>query len=359
MAGNSMGNLFRITTWGESHGKGIGVIIDGCPSKIELKEDDIQKDLDRRKPGQSNLTTQRKEEDKAEILSGTFEGKTTGTPIAIAIFNKDQNPSAYSEISKLYRPSHADFTYEAKYGVRDPFGGGRSSARATAAHVAAGAIAKKVLYEKEGIEIIAFVKKIKDIDSSVNPEKVSLKDVEESIVRCPDKKASEKMTALIEETKKNLDSVGGIIECVVRKVPAGLGEPLFDKLSSDLAKAMMNINAAKGFEIGSGFEATKHFGSEENDEFFMEKGKVKTKTNNSGGIQGGISNGMLIIFRVAFKPTATIAKKQHTVNSALKEVEFSGTGRHDPCVLPRAVPIVEAMAAIVLCDHYLRQKAIE
>ncbi|MFA6065088.1 MAG: chorismate synthase [archaeon] len=358
MSGNTIGTIFRVTNWGESHGKGIGVVIDGCPSLLELNEADIQKELDRRKPGQSALTTQRAEEDKVEILSGVFEGKTTGTPISLAIFNKDQKPSAYTEIQKLFRPSHADFTYEAKYGIRDPFGGGRSSARATAGSVAAGAIAKKILSQSLGVEVLAYVKSVKNITAEIESDKVTLKQVESNIVRCPDEKAAGKMIKLIETTKSKGDSVGGVIECVIRNVPAGLGEPLYDKLSADLAKAMLDINAAKGFEIGAGFSATEQFGSELNDIFKMQKGKVITTTNNSGGVQGGISNGMPIVFRVAFKPTATIVQKQKTLNRELKEVEFQGTGRHDPCVLPRAVPIVEAMSAIVLCDHFLRQRAL-
>jgi chorismate synthase len=357
MAGNVFGQRFRIMNWGESHGRGVGIVIDGCPPLLDLTEEDVQKELDRRKPGQSAITTQRAEEDKAEILSGVFEGKTTGTPISIAIFNKDQKPAAYTEIQKLFRPSHADFTYETKYGIRDPFGGGRSSARATAGHVAAGAIAKKILAKELGVEILAYVKSVKDIDAKVDLDKLTSEQIESSMVRCPDKKTSEKMIELVKTAQSKGDSVGGVIECVIKNVPVGLGEPIYDKLSSDLAKAMFDINAAKGFELGTGFDSTKYFGSELNDLFYMEKGKVKTKTNNSGGIQGGISNGMPIIFRVAFKPTATIAHKQKTVNKKLEEVEFSGTGRHDPCVLPRAVPIVEAMSAIVLCDHYLRHRA--
>jgi len=359
MSGNTIGKIFCVTNWGESHGRGVGVVIDGCPPLVKISAEEIQKELDRRKPGQSALTTSRAEDDKVEILSGIFEGKTTGTPISLAIFNKDQKSEAYNEISKLFRPSHADFTYESKYGIRDPFGGGRSSARATAGHVAAGAIAKKILKNAFGVEIIGYVTKVKDIEAKINSDKVSLSQVESNPIRCPDSATAKKMIALIEKTKTKGDSVGGVIECVVRNVPAGLGEPLFDKLSADLAKAMLAINAVKGFEIGSGFASTELFGSENNDEFLMQKGKVVTKTNNSGGIQGGISNGMPIVFKVAFKPTATIAQSQKTINNALKEVEFAGTGRHDPCVLPRAVPIVEAMAAIVLCDHYLRQKAIK
>jgi chorismate synthase len=357
MGGNTFGQRFRVTNWGESHGKAIGVIIDGCPPLLPLKEEDIQKELNRRKPGQSNLTTQRSEEDKIEILSGIHEGKTTGTPISLIIFNKDYKPEAYNEISKLFRPSHADYAYHSKYGIRDPFGGGRSSARMTAGHVAAGAIAKKILAQAFGAEIIAYVKKVKNIEAETNSDKVSLKEVESSLVRCPDKKASEKMIKAIEKAKASGDSVGGIIECVARNVPAGLGEPIFDKLSADLAKAIMSINAVKGFEIGSGFSSTNQLGSEHNDLFHLHEGKVKTKTNNSGGIQGGISNGMPIIFRAAFKPTPTIQKKQKTINKDLEQIEFEGTGRHDPCILPRAVPIVESMAALVLCDHYLRHRA--
>jgi chorismate synthase len=359
MTGNTFGEIFRITNWGESHGKAIGVIVDGCPPLLEISEKEIQQELDRRKPGQSALTTSRNEEDKVEILSGIFEGKTTGTPISMIIFNKDQKPTAYTELQKIFRPSHADFTYQTKYGIRDPFGGGRSSARMTAGNVAAGAIAKKILYEKFGTEIIAYVKKIKNIEANVNNEKVSLKEIEANTIRCPDSAVAKKMIALIEKAKSEGDSVGGIIECVVRNVPSGLGEPLFDKISADLAKAIMGINAVKGFEIGSGFEGTEKFGSENNDEFALQHGKVITKTNNSGGIQGGITNGMPIIFRTAFKPTATIQKVQKTINIDLKEVNFTGTGRHDPCVLPRAVPIVEAMTAVVLCDHYLRQLAVK
>jgi chorismate synthase len=357
MSGNTFGQRFKVTNWGESHGKAIGVVIDGCPPLLPLKEEDIQKELNRRKPGQSNLTTQRNEEDKIEILSGVHEGKTTGTPISLIIFNKDYKTEAYNEISNLFRPSHADYTYQSKYGIRDPFGGGRSSARMTAGHVAAGAIAKKILAQALGTEIIAYVKKVKNIEAELNANKVSLKEIESNPIRCPDKKAAEKMIKLIENTKKQGDSVGGIIECIARNVPAGLGEPIFDKLNADLAKAIMSINAVKGFEIGSGFLGTDLLGSEHNDLFHLHEGKVKTKTNNSGGIQGGISNGMPIIFRAAFKPTPTIQKKQKTLNKKLEEVEFEGTGRHDPCVLPRAVPIIEAMTAIVLCDHYLRHNA--
>jgi len=354
---DSLGKIFRITNFGESHGKAIGVVIEGCPPLLELSEKDIQIDLNRRAPGQSEITTDRKESDQVEILSGVFNGKTTGAPIALVIFNKDYKKEDYKNIAKAYRPSHSDFTWEKKYGIRDPFGGGRTSARLTAGNVAAASIAKKILKEKFKTEIIAYVKKIKDIEANVNPETISKKAVESNIVRCPDKKAAKEMIELIKKTKEEGDSLGGIIECVAKNVPVGLGEPIFDKLDAELAKATMSINATKGFEIGSGFEGTKMYGSQHNDPFIIKNGKVKTKTNNSGGIQGGISNGMPIIFRVAFKPTSTIEKTQKTVNTAGKQVELKAKGRHDPCVLPRAVPIVEAMAALVLCDHYLCHRA--
>ncbi len=354
---DSFGKLFRITNFGESHGKAIGVVIEGCPPLLELSEKDIQLDLNRRAPGQSEITTERKESDEVQILSGVFNGKTTGAPIALIIFNKDYKKEDYKEISKAFRPSHSDFTWEAKYGIRDPFGGGRTSARMTAGNVAAAAIAKKILKEKFGTEIVAYVKKIKDIEAEINPDNVKKKDVESNIARCPDKKAAKEMISLILKTKEDGDSLGGIVECVARNVPVGLGEPLFDKLEADLAKAMLAINATKGFEIGSGFKGTELYGSQHNDPFIIKDGKIRTKTNNSGGIQGGISNGMPIIFRVAFKPTSTIKKIQQTVNKSKKEIMLEAKGRHDPCVLPRAVPIVEAMAALVLCDHYLRHRA--
>jgi len=357
MPGNSFGELFRITNFGESHGKAIGVVVDGCPPLLELDENYIQKFLDRRAPGQSEVTTQRQEPDKVEIISGLFNGKTTGTPICMIIFNKDFKSSDYREISKAFRPSHADFTYEKKYGIRDPSGGGRSSARLTAGNVAAGAIAFRILNGRFKLEIVAYVKQIKDIEANVDTDKVTQKDVDSNIVRCPDKKAAGEMIKLIENAKNNGDSVGGVIECVIRNVPIGLGEPIFDKLEADLAKAMLSINATKGFEIGSGFEGIKSFGSEHNDAFTTKGNKIVTKTNNSGGVQGGISNGMPIIFRVAFKPTSTIQKEQNTVDIRGRAVKMEAKGRHDPCVLPRAVPIVEAMASLVLCDHYLRQRA--
>ena len=357
--GNTFGQLFRVTTFGESHGGGIGVIIDGCPPKIDISEADIQQELDRRRPGQSKFTTQRKEEDRCEILSGVFEGKTLGTPIAILVRNKDARPEDYAEIARKFRPSHADFTYEAKYGIRNWQGGGRASARETVGRVAAGAIAKKILSILcSEFEIVAYVAQIHEIAAKINRSVVTMKDVEKNAVRCPDGTAAKKMASLIEKVRGDGDSVGGVIECVARGIPPGLGEPVFDKLDADLAKAMLSLPATKGFEIGSGFRATRMRGSEHNDPFEMRAGKIRTATNNSGGVQGGISNGEEIYFRVGFKPTATIAHQQKTVTASREQTKIAARGRHDPCVLPRAVPIVEAMAAIVLCDHALRQKAI-
>ena len=356
--GNTFGQLFRVTTFGESHGGGIGVVIDGCPSQIEISEAEIQRELDRRRPGQSKITTQRKEDDRCEILSGIFEGKTLGTPIAILVRNKDARPEDYAAMAKTFRPSHADFTYEAKYGIRNWQGGGRASARETIGRVAAGAIARKILrrlYPR--IEIVGYVSAIHELAAKVDRAKVKGADVDANIVRCPDKAMAKKMISLIEKTRADGNSLGGIIECVVRNAPAGLGEPVFDKLEADLAKAMLSLPATKGFEIGSGFSATQMRGSEHNDPFEMRGGKVRTSTNYSGGIQGGISNGEEIYFRVAFKPTATIAREQKTVTSSREQTKLAGRGRHDPCVLPRAVPMVEAMAALVLCDHALRQTA--
>jgi chorismate synthase len=357
--GNTFGQLFRVTTWGESHGGGVGAVIDGCPPRIELSEEDIQRDLDRRRPGQSAIVSQRKEEDRCRILSGVFEGLTLGTPISILVMNKDARPEDYAEIASTFRPSHADFTYEAKYGIRNWQGGGRASARETIGRVAAGAVAKKVLQTSHPrFEILAYVTQVHGIVAKFDRDTVTFKDVERNAVRCPDEKAANQMIALIEEIRALGDSLGGIIECVVRHVPAGLGEPVFDKLEADLAKAMLSLPATKGFEIGSGFAATRMKGSEHNDPFEMRDGKIRTMTNNSGGVQGGISNGEDIIFRVAFKPTATIAREQKTVTAAQEETKIAARGRHDPCVLPRAIPIVEAMAALVLCDHALRQRAI-
>ena len=357
--GNTFGHLFRVTTFGESHGGGIGVVIDGCPPRIAISDADIQRELDRRRPGQSKITTQRKEEDQCEILSGIFEGKTLGTPIAIAVRNKDARPEDYSEIAAKFRPSHADYTYEAKYGIRNWQGGGRASARETVGRVAAGAVAKKVLSSfYPDFEIVTYVAQIHDIVAKINRSTVKMKDVEKNIVRCPDVAEAKRMISLIEQVRDEGDSIGGVIECVARGLAAGIGEPVFDKLEADLAKAMLSIPATKGFEIGSGFEATRMRGSQHNDPFEMHGEKIRTATNNSGGVQGGISNGEDIYFRVAFKPPATIAFQQKTVTSSKQDSELAARGRHDPCVLPRAVPIVEAMAALVLCDHALRHHAI-
>lgn len=355
--GNTFGHLFRITTFGESHGGGVGVVIDGCPPRLEISAAEIQLELDRRRPGQSKITTPRKEADQCEILSGLFEGKTTGTPIAILVRNQDQRSQDYDEMATKYRPSHADATYDAKYGIRNYQGGGRSSARETIGRVAAGAIAKKILYQVAGVEIIGYVKRIKDLEGVVDPETVTMEQVESNIVRCPDPDAAERMIELIEQVRKEGDSIGGVVECVARSVPRGLGMPVFDKLEADLAKGVMSLPATKGFEIGSGFAGTLMTGSEHNDEFYTDDaGQVRTVTNRSGGVQGGISNGENILIRVAFKPTATIRKEQRTVTRQGEEVTLAAKGRHDPCVLPRAVPMVEAMVALVLCDHLLRQQ---
>ena len=357
--GNTFGQLFRVTTFGESHGGGIGVVIDGCPPRIEISGAEIQRELDRRRPGQSKLTTQRKEEDRCEILSGVFEGKTLGTPIAILVRNKDARPEDYSGMAHKFRPSHADYTYEAKYGIRNWQGGGRASARETIGRVAAGAIAKKTLCALYGdVQLLAYVTQIHEVTAKIDRSKVNMKDVEKNIVRCPDAAAAKKMISLVERIRNAGDSVGGVIECVARGIPAGLGEPVFDKLEADLAKAMLSIPAAKAFEIGSGFEATLMRGSQHNDAFEIRGGRIRTTTNHSGGVQGGISNGEDIYFRVAFKPPATIALQQKTVTTSKEQTALAARGRHDPCVLPRAVPIVEAMAALVLCDHALRQRAI-
>lgn len=355
--GSNFGHLFRISTFGESHGGGVGVVIDGCPPQIEISVDEIQFELDRRRPGQSKITTPRNEADRCEILSGLFEGKTLGTPIAILVRNKDQRSQDYDEMAVKYRPSHADATYDAKYGIRNWQGGGRSSARETIGRVAAGAIAKKILHDLAGVEIIAYVKRIKDLEGVVDPNTVTLEEVESNIVRCPDSECAEQMVELIENVRNQGDSIGGVVECVARRVPRGLGDPVFDKLEADLAKAMMSLPATKGFEIGSGFAGTVMTGSEHNDEFYTdESGEIRTVTNRSGGVQGGISNGENILIRVAFKPTATIRKEQRTVTNDGEEVTLAAKGRHDPCVLPRAVPMVEAMVALVLCDHLLRQR---
>ena len=357
MTGNTFGNIFKITTFGESHGTAIGCVIDGCPSNIEITEEDIQKELDKRKPGQSNITTQRKEEDKVQILSGVFEGKTTGTPIALLIMNKDHKSNDYSNIKDIFRPSHGDYTYFTKYGIRDYRGGGRASARETACRVAGGAIAKKFLKNK-GIDILAFVEQIGDIKVNINSiEEIDENMIESNIVRCPDENKARQMMELIENVRNEGDSIGGIIKCFIKNCPAGLGEPVFNKLSAELAKAMLSINACKGFEYGEGFNCVNFRGSQHNDEFTNNNNKIRTKTNHSGGIQAGISNGEEIFFRTAFKPTATIFKEQDTVDINGNNIKFIPSGRHDPCVLPRAVPIVEAMAWLTIMDLYLINKA--
>lgn len=359
MAGNSFGEIFRITTFGESHGAAIGGVIDGCPPGLEIDPDFIRGELLRRRPGQSKIVTQRKEDDEVEFLSGIFEGKSTGTPIGFIIRNSDARSKDYEHIRDVYRPSHADFTYDAKYGIRDHRGGGRSSARETAARVVAGAVAK-LLLKRPGITVHAYVSQVGGVRLEKPYTELDLSKTETNIIRCPDAAVAADMIRLIEEVRKQGDTVGGVITAVVRQAPAGLGEPVFDKLHADLGKAMLSINAAKGFEYGSGFAGVSMKGSEHNDAFVPGSGerKIITKTNHSGGIQGGISNGEDICFRVAFKPVATIIQKQLTVNKKAQPVEMMGKGRHDPCVLPRAVPIVEAMAALVLADHLLRAKTL-
>lgn len=350
--GNSFGTLFRITTFGESHGPAIGVIIDGCPAGFALDESLIQRDLDRRKPGQSKITTQRKEEDRFQILSGVFEGKTTGTPLTIVIGNDDQRSKDYNHLEHTFRPSHADYTYEEKYGVRDYRGGGRSSARETAARVAAGAVARQYL-RNIGITIQAYVSQVGDIEAPPYSQ-LDLSKTDDNIVRCPDAATADMMIARIDEVRHLRDTIGGTVTCVVRGAPVGLGEPVFDKLHAELGKAMLSINAVKGFEYGSGFGGITMLGSQHNDEFIKEGEKIRTRTNYSGGIQGGISNGEDIYCKIAFKPVATIMQDQKSIDDKGNEVTVSGKGRHDPCVLPRAVPIVEAMASLVIMDFVLR-----
>jgi chorismate synthase len=356
---NTFGKLFTISTWGESHGAAVGVVIDGCPPGLPLGEADIQGDLDRRRPGQSDIVSPRKEQDKVEILSGVFEGRTTGAPISMLVRNSDARPGAYDEMKDKFRPSHADFTYQAKYGLRDHRGGGRSSARETIGRVASGAVARKILSLAGKVEIRAYVTRIHDIAMPEGAAAAfpSLAEVDANIVRCPDATTADAMIKRIEEVRSQGDSVGGVMRCRIRGLPAGLGEPVFDRLEADLAKAMLSLPATKGFEIGSGFAGTLLRGSEHNDAFIPKDGGVGTATNRSGGIQGGISNGEEIFFNVAFKPVATIMKPQATVDTAGKVTELVGRGRHDPCVLPRAVPIVEAMAALVLVDHWMRNAA--
>ncbi|MDR0902562.1 MAG: chorismate synthase [Opitutaceae bacterium] len=358
---NSFGKLFTLSTWGESHGAGIGVVVDGCPPLLPVTTEEIQAELDRRRPGQSDIVTPRKEADAVEILSGVFEGKTTGAPIAMLVRNADQRPGAYDEMREKFRPSHADFAYHAKYGIRDHRGGGRSSARETIGRVAAGAIAKKIL-AAAGVEIRAFVTRIHDIampeDGGAGAAFPTLAEVEANAVRCPHAETAAAMIGRVKAVRAEGDSVGGVVRCRVRGVPAGLGEPVFDRLDADLAKAMLSLPAVKGFEIGSGFGAVALKGSQHNDIFAPDgNGGARAVTNRSGGVQGGISNGAEIWFNTAFKPTATILQPQKTVDVRGAETELAGRGRHDPCVVPRAVPIVEAMTALVLVDHWMRQKA--
>ena len=356
---SSFGQLFRLSTFGESHGPAVGVVIDGCPPQLELDQADVQFDLDRRRPGQSRLVTQRDEVDQVEFLSGVFDGQTTGTALAMMVRNKDQNPGAYDHLKDLYRPSHADYTYAAKFGVRDHRGGGRASARETIGRVAAGAVARKLLRERAGIEVLAWVSQVHDIDADIDPASVTLAEVESDPTRCPDPEAASRMTTAIEQARKDGNSLGGVVTFLARDVPAGLGEPVFDKIDADLAKAMISLPATKGFEIGSGFAGTRMTGLAHNDPFEPgPDGKPVQASNHSGGIQGGMTSGAEIIGRVAFKPTATISSEQKTVDVDGNAVILAAKGRHDPCVLPRAVPMVEAMALLVLADHWLRQKAI-
>jgi chorismate synthase len=354
--GNTFGRLFRTTTWGESHGVAVGCTVDGCPPLLELSEADIQPDLDRRRPGQSRLASARQEEDRVEVLSGVFEGKTVGSPIALLVRNRDARPREYDALRDVFRPSHADFTQEAKYGFRNWQGGGRASARETVGRVAAGAVARKLLRVECGVEIVGYVRRIHTVEALVDPASVDFVTVESSPVRCPDAKAAEAMIAVVDAVRAEGDSVGGIVECVVRGAPAGWGSPVFDKIEADLALGMLSIPAAKGFEIGSGFEGTRWKGSEHNDAFVLRDGRIRTVSNRSGGVQGGITNGEDIVFRVAMKPTATVRKPQRTVTRSGEETTVEVHGRHDPCVVPRAVPIVEAMAALVLADHFLRHR---
>ena len=354
---NTFGHLFRITTWGESHGGGVGVVVDGCPPRLALAPSDIQPDLDRRRPGQSSIVSPRKETDTVQILSGTFEGQTLGTPISLWVRNDDARPESYTEMATKFRPSHADYTFQAKYGIRAWPGGGRSSARETIGRVAAGAIARKILRERYGVEILAYVSQVQRITTEIDAEKVEARDIESNIVRCPDPVAAQRMIRLIEKVRKAGDTVGGIVEGVARGVPPGWGEPVFDRLEADLAKAMLSLPASKGFDIGSGFGGILLTGTRHNDPFRAKEGKVYTTANRSGGVQGGISNGQTIYFRVAFKPVATVMQEQNTVDVEFKNTTLKSRGRHDPCVLPRAVPIVEAMTALVLVDHALRHKA--
>jgi len=357
---STWGDAFRIHTFGESHGGGVGVVIDGCPPRLPLGVEDIQRDLDRRRPGQSRLVTQRDEADQVEILSGVFDGHTLGTSIALLVRNKDARPSAYDHMKDVYRPSHADYTTEAKYGIRNWQGGGRASARETIGRVAAGAVARKLLRQVAGIDIVGWVASVHKINAHVDPSTITVDQVETDPTRCPDPEVAAMITEAIEQARRDGDSLGGVVECVARNVPAGLGEPVFDKLDAELAKAMISLPAAKGFEIGSGFAATAMTGTEHNDPFVPgADGKPTTTSNHSGGVQGGISNGEPVVIRVAFKPTATISSTQRTVDRSGQPTSLEARGRHDPCVLPRAVPMVEAMTALVLADHWLRQRRVD
>ena len=357
---SQLGKIFQIATFGESHGGGVGVVVDGCPPRLPISEQEIQRDLDRRRPGQSRLTTPRQEEDRVEILSGVFEGRTLGTPIAMLVRNRDARPAAYEHMKDVYRPSHADYTTEAKYGIRNWQGGGRASARETIGRVAAGAVARKLLSTVAGVEVLAWVRRVHDIEAKIDPASPTLEAVESNIVRCPEPSAAQEMTRHIDAARKRGDSLGGVVECVARGVPPGLGEPVFHKLEADLAFALMSLPASKGFEIGSGFEGTRMTGIEHNDPFVPgANGIPRTASNRSGGVQGGISNGEPIVVRVAFKPTATISQAQQTVSREGDATVLEAQGRHDPCVLPRAVPMVEAMLCLVLAYHWLRQRGVD
>ena len=355
--GNTFGKIFQISTWGESHGPAVGVTIDGCPAGVPIDEEAIQVELDRRRPGQSDITTPRSEADRLEVLSGVFEGSSTGAPILLMVRNKDARPQAYDHLKDVYRPSHADYTYQVKYGHRDHRGGGRSSARETIGRVAAGAIARRILADSAGVELVAYVRRIHDIEAAIDAASVTRAAVESNAVRCPDSDAAEKMIERIKQLRKEGDSAGGLVELVARGLPVGLGEPVFDRLEADLAKAMLSLPATKGFEVGSGFDGTRLTGSAHNDAFYKDGDEVRTRSNNSGGVQGGISNGEDLVCRIAFKPTATINKEQETVSTSGEETVLKARGRHDPCVLPRAVPIVEAMAALVLVDHWFLDRS--
>ena len=357
--GSTWGRVFQVGTFGESHGGAIGVIVDGCPPRLEIAPEDIQRDLDRRRPGQSRLTSTRSETDEVRILSGVFEGVTLGTPIGMLIPNSDARPEAYEHLREVYRPSHADYVTEAKYGIRNWQGGGRASARETAARVAAGAVARKLLEVAAGVEVLAWVSQIHEIEADVDRDSVTLAEVEDTPTRCPDPAAAARMINAVEEARRNGESLGGVVECVARGVPKGLGDPVFDKLDADLAKAMLSLPAAKGVEVGSGFASVRMTGTEHNDPFVPgPDGQPRTSANRSGGIQGGISNGEDIVLRTAFKPTSTVSSPQDTVDVEGKPVKLQARGRHDPCVLPRAVPVVEAMVCLTLADHWLRQKAV-